>query len=110
MRTQWTTEQKPRVEANLRAAGIDLKSEAAKTILRFERRINTMIIQTDNGSSWEAICNSNANLDANNALFELNGWSQSLHGCSEAKFGTEWIAYCKTINACPEANVGDWLA
>jgi hypothetical protein len=49
MKTYWTAEIKPRVEANLRAAGIDLKSAAAKTILRFERRINTMIIQADNG-------------------------------------------------------------
>jgi len=110
MRTQWTQVYKPQVIETLEKAGISPKSEVAKVIPTFERRVNTLINMRDNGAGWESLCNSQANMDANRCLSRLNDWGMSRTEVLKAEFGEQWTKYCEAKGICPEANLGDWLS
>ena len=110
MKTQWTQVYKPQVIETLEKAGISSKSEVAKVILTFERRVNTLINMRDSGTSWDAICHSYKNLEANRCLEKLNGSARSRTDVLKAEFGKDWMKYCDAKGLCPEANVGDWLS
>lgn len=99
----WMTLKKE-VESKIQEAGITNK-QAIKTILKLERRVNTMRNKIYNyDHSWEAVCSSNAYYDAEDALELLYG------DYTPAPYQAEWLAYCEANETSPRANVGDKLA
>ena len=98
MKTNWTSRIKPQVLQAIGNAGITNK-EAIKCILTFERRVNTCRNMLGNGASWDAVCNSYAEVDAQFEIDKLKG-----------TFASEWASYCNQMEICPNSNVNDFLA
>jgi dTDP-glucose pyrophosphorylase len=101
---------KEEVLKNLDKAEIK-NSEVRKTILGYERRVNSCRNFIMRGGSWTALGETKAYLDASDFLDDLNEGGNLTSGVN-AKFWNEWSDYCKALehNARPNANLGDWLA
>ena len=96
MKTTWTTITKPNVINDLKTASI--KGEAFKTILSFEKAINTAKNKRDT-MSWESFCEGCYDYKASKILNKL-----------QDSFSNEWAAYCGVTGACVYALIGDFFA
>lgn len=103
--TTWSVIYKPMVEQALKNANITDKG-AIRTILTFERRVNTCHTMLYSGSSWEGMSNSNAYYDAILLAEDL----YDSYDKSECKYWEQWKAYCTERGYSTEANLGDFLA
>lgn len=95
---------KPNVLSRLDQAGV--KGPAAKVILTFERRRNTLHNML-NRCSWEAMTNTKAYDDARDALDSLNNGGH--YRPEEAPYWEEWVSFCEASGLIPTANLGDHL-
>lgn len=64
---------------------------ARKTILAFERRVNTLRNRLDTGATWEAVAASPAALQAHELLNSLN--AEGFYEVEKAEHYTSWAAY-----------------
>ena len=95
---------KQEVESKIQEAGITNKA-AIKTILKLERRVNTMRNKIYNYDySFRVVCSSKSYYDAQDALELL------YDDYTPAPYQSEWLAYCEANETSPRANVGDHLA
>ena len=101
----WTQIEKPLVTQALDQAGI--QGPARKTILRFERSVNTCINRLSEGMSWTGVMNLTPALRADEAITLLSGnvtnWRE------KPLFWDEWVAYCGVRGYCPDTTLSDHL-
>lgn len=95
---------KPEVVTTLQQAGVS--GLAAKVILTFERRRNTLHNMTCRGS-WEAMTQSKAYDQALDALDSLNNGGD--FEPETAPYWREWVAFCEVAGFAPTASLGDHL-
>ena len=107
-KTIWTSLYKPQIIAALKEANIT--GEAYKHILKFEKSVHTASGMYMNGSTWEAVCMSDAYMRAGELLDELNGGGDWGYRSEDPKFLEEWKAYCEVRKFAIDANMGDFLA
>jgi len=86
----------------------NVEGEAARTILKFERRVNTCRNMLHRGSTWKTMNCSKAYDEARDLLDSLN--ENGEWGMKDAKFYTEFLRYCKARGFdSAEFNLGDCL-
>tara|TARA_B110000483_G_scaffold106857_1_gene130396 strand:+ start:34 stop:345 length:312 start_codon:yes stop_codon:yes gene_type:complete len=83
----------------------NVEGEAARTILNFERRVNTCRNMLHRGSTWETMTYTKAFTDARELLDSLN--ENGEWGMKEAKFYPEFERYCTARGLGAGFNLGD---
>lgn len=85
-----------------------VKGEAARCIMKFERRVNTCRNMLNHGSTWEMVTYSKAYSDARKSLSLLNECGD--YNMKTAKFYNEFSEYCKARGLkSAKLNLGDCL-